>query len=569
MPFQKNINCKYPETLLVDPEQIEGLKAEALDLISLTLSVEQICDLELLLNRGFYPLVAYMDQASYLSVLKNMRLTDGTLWPTPISLAVSKNRVAGLTIGQRLALNDQEGFLIAILTISDIWQADTRLEAKAVYGTTDSARHPGVRKLYDCSGDYYLAGSLEGISLPVHYDFQSLRLSPAETVQRFMTKGWQRVVGFQTDEYLHYGHHKMIMAAAQEIGAAVFIQAQINCPGEITHYTHVRCHQAFTKLFPINMAGLGLFALPAKKTGPREALLQAIIKKNFGCTHFMVAPDHADPFAVMTDEKALFYPRGEAQKLVAYYEKETEITMIPQRGVGYCKKDKKYIFQGAKGAENSSLIDSKGLMGRLKREEEIPPWFTCPKIVQEIRHDFLPRSGQGFTIFMTGLSGAGKSTIAKVLQVKFAEMRERPVTLLDGDIVRLNLSSELSFSQKDRNLNVTRIGFVAGEITKNGGIALCAPIAPYEESRQVNRRLISNYGGYIEVYVATPLQVCEQRDSKGLYAKARSGRIKNVTGITDPYIPPTNPEITIDTTNINPMDAAEKILLYLKGEGYL
>ncbi|PIE68282.1 MAG: adenylyl-sulfate kinase [Deltaproteobacteria bacterium] len=316
------------------------------------------------------------------------------------------------------------------------------------------------------------------------------------------------------------------------------------------------------------MIALGLTPYARRMAGPREALWQAIIRRNFGCTHFMVADDHADPFRHNGNGR-LFYPRGAAQQLVAEHADSTGIAMVRQRSMGYSEKRRCYLFVDDPGGSEVKEITSTELAHRLERGEHVPEWFSWPEITGELQNSFPPRSKQGFTIFMTGLSGSGKSTIARVLMVKFLEMKDRPVTLLDGDIVRRNLSSELTFSRKHRNLNITRIGFVASEITKNGGIAICAPIAPWPKSRAENRELIESFGGYIEVYVATPLEVCEQRDRKGLYAKGRAGIIKGVTGIDDPYIPPENPELTIDTTSITPMEAVQEILLYLEEQGYL
>jgi sulfate adenylyltransferase len=475
-----------------------------------------------------------------------------------------------VSVGSRVALNDQEGFLLAVLTVGDIWQPDKKIEAHSVYGTDDPAMHPGVMQLYDLVNDWYIGGNLEGVSLPIHYDFQHLRLSPSETVRTFTMNGWRRVLGFHTDEYLHCAHREMVITAAREAGAAIFLHpvADLSHPGNLDYYTQVRCYQAFTGKFPSNMIKLGLTPFASRKAGPKEALWQAIIRKNFGCSHFMVASDHADPQAG-SDGEERFYPRGDAQKLVEDSAVETGIDMVPQREMGYHQHLKKYVVLDQVPNEEVATISSQELRRRMIHGEEIPSWFSYPEVVDQLQCSFPPRSKQGFTIFMTGFSGSGKSTIAKVLLVKFMEMCDRPVTLLDGDIVRKNLSSELSYSRQHRNLNITRIGFVASEITKNGGIALCAPIAPYEESRQANRELISRYGGYIEVHVSTPLEICEQRDRKGLYAKARAGKVKGVTGVTDPYIEPSNPEITIDTTNITPMEAVQEILLYLEEQGYV
>ncbi|MCP4341724.1 MAG: bifunctional sulfate adenylyltransferase/adenylylsulfate kinase [Desulfobulbaceae bacterium] len=560
----------YSESLLVHFRRVEELRREALDCYSIDLSSRQLCDLELLLNRGLFPLSGFMDSEDYNSVLKGMRLSDGTVWPIPVCLDVDEQTADMLSAGSRVALNDQEGFLLAVLTVGEIWQPDKKIEARSVYGTDDPAMHPGVMQLYDRVNDWYVSGRLEGVSLPIHYDFQHLRLSPSETVRTFTMNGWRRVLGFHTDEYLHCAHREMVITAAREAGAAIFLHpvADLSHPGNLDYYTQIRCYQAFTGKFPSNMIKLGLTPFASRKAGPKEALWQAIIRKNFGCSHFMVASDHADPLAG-SDEVERFYPRGDAQKLVEDSASETGIDMVPQREMGYHQHLKKYVVLDQVPNKEVATISSQELRRRMIHGEEIPTWFSYPEVVDQLQCSFPPRSKQGFTIFMTGFSGSGKSTIAKVLLVKFMEMCDRPVTLLDGDIVRKNLSSELSYSRQHRNLNITRIGFVASEITKNGGIALCAPIAPYEESRQANRQLISRYGGYIEVHVSTPLEVCEQRDRKGLYAKARAGKVKGVTGVTDPYIEPSNPEITIDTTNITPMEAVQEILLYLEEQGYV
>jgi sulfate adenylyltransferase len=560
----------YSESLLVHFRRVEELRAEAMDCQSIDLSSIQLCDLELLLNRGLFPLSGYMNRDDYNVVIDTMRLADGTVWPIPICLDVDEPTASNLRVGTRVALNDQEGFLLAILTIDSVWQPDKKKEACSVYGTDDPMVHPGVMQLYNRVKDWYVGGKLEGVTLPIHYDFQHLRLSPSETVRAFTMNGWRRVLGFHTDEYLHCAHREMVITAAREAGAAIFLQPVVDLshPGNLDYYTQVRCYQAFTGDFPPNMIKLALTPLASRKAGPKEALWQAIIRKNFGCSHFMVANDHADPRAGSDNEKR-FYPRGDAQKMVDDYAAETGIAMVPLREMGYHRSLKKYVVLDQIPNDEVATISSRELRRRMIHGEEVPPWFSYPEVVFQLQRSFPPRSKQGFTIFMTGFSGSGKSTIAKVLLVKFMEMCDRPVTLLDGDIVRKNLSSELNYSRQHRNLNITRIGFVASEITKNGGIALCAPIAPYEESRRINRELISRYGGYIEVHVATPLEVCEQRDRKGLYAKARAGKMKGVTGVTDPYNPPSNPELTIDTTNITPMEAVQEIWLYLEEQGYI
>jgi sulfate adenylyltransferase len=560
---------EYSESLLVHFRRVEDLRLKALDYQSLGLNARQLSDLELLLNRAFYPLTGFMNRQDYSGVVEEMRLHDGTIWPMPICLDVSEKVAGSVKPGQVLALTDPEGFLLAIMTVGDVWQPDKKNEARMVYGTDDPARHPGVQQLYVQVGDWYIGGTVEGVSLPIHYDFRDLRLTPSETHRRFTQYGWRRVLGFHTEEYLHCAHREMVLAAAREIGASIFLHPVVGLenPGSMDHYTHVRCYQQFVKKFPTNMIMLGLTPLTERWAGPREALWHAIIRKNFGCSHFMVADDHGDPFA--RNDTDLFYPRHAAQQLVDRCSPETGIGMVPQERMGYLEEKAQYVFLKDVEEQDVKTISSSELRRRLEWGLEVPEWFSYPEVVDELRKSFPPRAKQGFTIFLTGLSGSGKSTIAQVLMVKFMEMRDRPVTLLDGDIVRKNLSSELTFSREHRNLNVTRIGFVASEITKNGGIALCAPIAPYEESRQANRALISRYGGYIEVFVSTPIEVCEQRDRKGLYAKARAGKIKGVTGVSDPYIPPSNPEITIDTSIMTPAEAVQEILLYLEEQGYL
>ncbi|WP_319586796.1 bifunctional sulfate adenylyltransferase/adenylylsulfate kinase [uncultured Desulfobulbus sp.] len=524
----------------------------------------------MLLNRGFYPLVGFLDQCDYVQVLENMRLADGAVWPMPICLDIRSELATTLQPGQRVALNDQEGFLLAILTVSEIWRPEKVYEAEAVYGTKNPDLHPGVKNLYKNIAEWYVGGQVEGVSLPIHYDFRNLRLTPAETHRRFSQYGWRRVLGFHTREYLHCAHREMVLAAAREKNASIFIHPAVGLdhPGNRDHYTQVQCYQEFVQHFPANMILLGIVSLADRYAGPREALWHAMIRKNFGCSHFMVANDHGDPFAGL--DVSLFYRQGAAQQLVANMESETGIEMVPELPMGYVEEKAQYIFLGNVGASDSvKTITSQELKRRLEWGLEIPEWYSYGNVIKELRRAFPPRSQQGFTVFLTGLSGSGKSTIAKVLMVRFMEMSDRPVTLLDGDIVRKNLSSELNFSEVHRNLNVSRIGFVASEITKNGGIALCAPIAPYESSRTANRELISRYGGYVEVYVSTPLEVCEQRDRKGLYAKARKGLIRGVTGISDPYIPPVNPELTIDTSTMTPAEAVQEIMLYLEEQGYL
>jgi sulfate adenylyltransferase len=562
--------ARYTDSLLVHFRRVEVLKKAALDYPSVDLSERQLCDLELLLNRAFYPLDGFMNRADYESVVSSMRLADGTVWPIPICLDVPEKLAATLAPGQNLALRDQEGFLLATMSVEDLWEPDKEAEARAVYGTDDSIAHPGVRALY-ATHPVCVGGRLEGLHLPLHFDFPDYRMTPSETHRRFSQSGWRSVIGFHTERPLHCAHKEMILKAARQAGASIFLQPMVGLPspGELDHFTMVRCYQEFVKKFPRNMISLGLLPYAPRRAGPREALLQAIVRKNYGCSHFMVADDQGDPLAGNSNGER-FYPRGAAQELVGSLEGETGIAMVPLRRMVYVEDRAQYL--PVDEVDESMLvreITSAEIGRRLEFGLEIPEWFSFPEVVEELRKAHPPRHKQGFTIFLTGLSGAGKSTLAKVLYVKFLEMRDRPVTLLDGDIVRRYLSSELGFTRDHRELNITRIGFVASEITKNRGIAICAPIAPYEESRQANRELIAKYGGFVEIFMATPLSICEQRDRKGLYAKARKGLMKGVTGIDDPYIPPLKPDITIDTTEMTPTEAAQVVMLYLEEQGYI
>ena len=561
----------YSETLLVHYRRIESLKEKAVGLRSLELNNRQLCDLELLLTRAFYPLNGYMGRDDYESVLDRMRLDDGSLAPIPICLDVSENLAEAIEPGEEVALRDQEGFMLAVLSVTDTWKADKKREALAVYGTDDPDKHPGVRRLMEETGPCYIGGDIEGIHLPVHYDFKELRLTPSESHRRFLEMGWRNIAAYHAEDYLHCSHREMTLRAATEEGANIFLHAEVenSNPGDIRYYCRIRCYREILKKYPKNVVMMAIIPYAARQAGPREALWLAIMRKNYGCSHFMVADDQCDPFS-RYDSPERFYPLHAAQELVLEHQDETGIRMIPLKKMVYVEDKAQFItedeIQPGMQVKNLSAAE---FQRRLEMGLRVPEWFSYPEVVEELQLAFPPRSKQGITIFLTGLSGSGKSTLAKVLLTKFMEMRDRPVTLLDGDVVRKNLSCELNFSREHRNLNVSRIGFVASEITKNGGVALCAPIAPYEESRRQNRELISRCGGYVEVYLCTPLDVCEQRDRKGSYAKARAGKIKGFTGIDDPYIPPSHPEIVLDTSEVTPEEAAQEVLLYLAEQGYI
>ncbi len=554
--------------LIALPARSQQLQQDSRDWLSWDLTPRQSCDLEMLLNGGFSPLQGFMTRADYESVCHSMRLQDGTLWPIPVTLDVPEDFAAQLKPGTPVSLRDAEGVMLAVLHVEEVWQPDRLAEAELVYGTTDAA-HPGVAHLLKDTRDWYVGGRLEGLCLPAHYDFRALRLTPSETRDSFSQLGWKRIVAFQTRNPIHRAHQELTMRAAQECKANLLIHPTVGLtkPGDVDHYTRIRCYQAIMRHYPKHSAKLSLLPLAMRMGGPREALWHAIIRKNYGCTHFIVGRDHAGPGKDSTGKP--FYGPYAAQDLLRQHEEELGVTMVPFKMMVYVKELGEYVPQDEVPKGSLSLDISGTELRRLLTEgRDIPEWFTFADVVKELRRTHPPRHRQGFTIFFTGLSGAGKSTIANALLVKIMEIGGRPVTLLDGDLVRKNLSSELGFSKEHRDINIRRIGYVASEITNNGGIAICAPIAPYDNVRKDVRRLMTG-GGFILVHVSTSLDVCEQRDRKGLYAKARAGILKEFTGISDPYEMPDDAEITIDTSSLSPQQAAEEILSYLERQGFL
>jgi sulfate adenylyltransferase len=533
------------------------------------LTERQLCDLELLINGGFSPLTGFMNKGDYDSVLKDMRLSDGTLWPMPITLDVNAQLAENLQKGDSLALRDGEGVVIAVLNVSDIWQVDKLAEAKAVYASADE-KHPAVAYLNQQTQDYYIGGKITGLQLPVHYDYRQHRHTPAELRQKFKRLTWNKVVAFQTRNPMHKAHQEITLHAAKNIQANLLIHPVVGMtkPGDIDHFTRVKCYEELLNKFPERTTTLSLLPLAMRMGGPREALWHALIRKNFGCSHLIVGRDHAGPG---NDSKGRpFYGPYAAQELLQKHEAEIGIKMVPFEMMVYSSDRSQYIpASEVKKDENILNISGSELRRRLQLGLDIPHWFTYPEVAEILQKSYPARSKQGFTIFFTGLSGSGKSTIANALVTTLMEMVERPITLLDGDIVRKNLSSELGFSKEHRNLNVLRIGFVASEITKNRGIAICAPIAPYAQTREQVRQEIEALGGFLEVHVATSLEVCECRDRKGLYAKARAGVIKEFTGISDPYEAPLNPEVVIDTEYCKPAEAVQKIILKLEAMGLI
>ncbi len=555
--------------LLLPRDMAHELRRASIKFPSVTLNDRQLCDLELLLNGGFSPLTGFLGRADYDAVVSQLRLVDGTLWPIPVTLDVSEPFAETISEGAQVVLRDKEGFPLAVLTVTDIWRPDLKAESTQVFGSTD-LQHPGAFYLLDTSNPVYLGGTLQGITLPMHYDYHLLRHTPAEVRDRFTRQGWDRVVAFQTRNPLHRAHLELTHRAAAEVKANLLLHPVVGLtkPGDVDHYTRVRCYEHVIERYPAGTAMLSLLPLAMRMGGPREALWHAIIRKNYGCSFFIVGRDHAGPGSDSNGQP--FYGPYDAQVLLREHEEELGIKMVPFKMMVYVEDRAEFQPEDEvpKGVRTLNISGTE-LRRRLDKGLEIPDWFSFPEVVTELRHARPPLTERGFTVFFTGLSGSGKSTLANGLLVKLLEDGRRPVTLLDGDIVRTNLSSELGFSKEHRSLNVRRIGFVANEITKNGGVAICAPIAPYEVDRRFNRDLISPSGGYIEVHVSTPLEVCERRDVKGLYALARAGKVKHFTGIDDPYETPESAEIVVDSSSEDPEALAQSILLGIEKLGYL
>ena len=569
-PLMESNLAPIPE-LFVSYESAQKMKSEAADLVSHDLTPRQICDLELLMNGGFNPLKGFLSQADYDGVVENMRLADGTLWPMPITLDVGEDFAAGLEIGQDIALRDQEGVILATMTVTDRWEPNKAREAEKVFGADDDA-HPAVNYLHNQAGKIYLGGPVTGIQQPVHYDFRARRDTPNELRAYFRKVGWRKVVAFQTRNPLHRAHQELTFRAAKEAQANLLIHPVVGMtkPGDVDHFTRVRCYEAVLDKYPASTTSMSLLNLAMRMAGPREAVWHGLIRKNHGCTHFIVGRDHAGPGKNSAGED--FYGPYDAQDLFRTHQEEMGIEMVDFKHMVWVQERAQYEpMDEIKDKGDVTILNISGteLRRRLAEGLEIPEWFSFPEVVTELRRTRPPRSKQGFTVFFTGLSGSGKSTIANALMVKLMEMGGRPVTLLDGDIVRKNLSSELGFSKEHRDLNIRRIGYVASEITKNGGIAICAPIAPYATTRRAVREDIEAFGAFLEVHVATSLEECERRDRKGLYKLAREGKIKEFTGISDPYDVPENPELRVETENVDVDNCAHQVILKLESMGLI
>ena len=546
--------------LMVSADRSAELKAASRDLVSFDLTPRQLSDLEMLATGAFSPLTSFMGRADYEAVCARMRTADGRFWPIPVMLDVPQKFAESLSPDQAIALRDAEGTLMAVLNVTEIWQPDKGAEAQCLYGTR-SVTHAAASHLLNVVGEVYITGKLEVVELPVHHDFAPLRHAPATVREMLHRQGANRVVGYQPRHLMHRTHVGFTKSTAYLNDATLLILTAVGSGGmgQTDHYSRVRALRSVLEHYSTRAAHLNLVELSPRYSGPRAALWHAILHKNFGCSHFIVEHDYDDQGEGATGEP--LYGKYRALESVQWHAREIGIEVVPFRNLVEEEDQPERFLSG-------------GRVGRRVKEtprltsgqtSEIAHWFSYPTVLEEWRKTLR----HGFTLFFTGLSGAGKSTLAQVVYARLKESEARPVTLLDGDVVRKHLSSELGFSREHRDTNVLRQGYVASLITSHGGIALCAPIAPYAHTRTRVRAMVEEHGDFIEIHVATPLEVCESRDRKGLYARARAGLIKNFTGVSDPYESPVNPEIVIDTTLQSANEAADKIVAYLVSGGYL
>lgn len=552
--------------LLVSGEEREELLKKSEKLSSIQISPRSMCDLELLAIGGFSPLDRFMGKEDYLRVLDEMRLADGTLFPIPVTLPVKE--INNIQIGKEIALRSPKNELMAIMLVEEIFEYDPNYEALQVCGTTDS-HHPLVAEMASW-GRFYISGSIKVVNLPKYYDFPELRRTPAEVRSLLEQLGYPNVVAFQTRNPMHRAHEELVKRAADKINGAILIHPVVGLtkPGDIDHYTRVRAYKVLVeKYFDPRRTVLSLLPLAMRLAGPREAVWHAIIRRNYGANYFIVGRDHAGPGKNSKGEP--FYGPYDAQELLAKFSDEIGVKMIPFNELVYLPDEDRYeeIHLVPKGKKFLSISGTEVRNEYLAKGRLLPQWFTRPEVAEILSKAFPPRHQQGFCVWFTGLPCSGKSTIAEILAVMLMA-HGRQVTLLDGDVVRTHLSKGLGFTREDRDTNILRIGFVASEIVRHNGAVICAAVSPYETTRNQVRHMVGE-DKFILVFVNTPLEVCEQRDVKGLYAKARRGEIKGFTGIDDPYEIPTSPDIVLTTTDCSPEDNARKIFKYLVEKGFV
>ncbi len=555
--------------LVASGKERDELLVRAAKLPSIKISMRNLCDLELLATGGFSPLDRFMGKADYERVLHEMRLSDGTLFPLPITLTADPKELP--TVGEDVVLRNANNDVIAVMTLDEVYHWDAQTEAALAYGSTDS-KHPMISEMARWN-KVCISGAMKVINLPKYYDFVELRRTPAQVREMLENMGHDNVVAFQTRNPLHRIHEELTKRAAAQVGGSLIIHPVVGMtkPGDVDHYTRVRIYKALVdNYYDKKSTLLSLLPLAMRMAGPKEALLHAIIRRNHGANHFIVGRDHAGPGKDSTGKP--FYGPYDAQDIMNKYEQEIGVKMIPFEELVYLPDEKRYV-EGKDVPQGAKTLNISGTQVRddyLAKGKLLPDWFTRPETAEILREMYPPRHKQGFCIWFTGLSGSGKSATTQVLTSLLLE-RGREIAILDGDVVRTHLSKGLGFSKEDRDTNIMRIGFVAGEIVHASGTVICAAISPYRATREEARKMVGE--NFVEVYMDTPVEVCEQRDVKGLYAKARQamqdGKPMGFTGVDDPYEPPIDPEIALKGYGATPEENARKIVTYLEEQGYL
>jgi len=551
--------------LLVKGEEKNTLIDHANTLQSIQISERSLCDLELLATGGFSPLNGFMNQSDYKSVLDNMRLSNGNIFPIPITLPVNKNDVE---LDSQLALRDAQNRLIATINVEEIYEWDLKEVSQKVFGTLDS-RHPMVAEM-ESWGKYNISGELKVVELPSRIDFKNLRLTPAQTRESLENLGHSNVVAFQTRNPLHRVHEELTRRAASEVDGTLLIHPVVGLtkPGDVDHFTRVRTYRALTENhYEKDRVLLSLLPLAMRMGGPREALWHALIRRNFGANHFIVGRDHAGPGNDSSGNP--FYGPYDAQDLVEQYSEELGVSLVQFSELAYLQEEDRYeeVSKIPDGTKTLFISGTQVREDYLQKGIPLPEWFTRPEVAKIMAETYPPKHEQGICIWFTGLSGAGKSATADILTTMLMEYGRR-TSILDGDVVRTHLSKGLGFSKEDRDTNILRIGYVASQIVSHGGLAICAAISPYQSTRDAVRNLVGS-AQFIEIFVDTPLEVCEARDAKGMYAKARRGEITGFTGIDDPYESPNDPEIKLNTEDFSAIENAQQIIDYLISEGFI
>lgn len=552
--------------LMVPGEETATFRSYASRLPSVQLSPRSECDLEMLAIGAFSPLDGFMGRADYQCVLDEMRLANGHLFPIPVTLPVEPG--PNIRLGQQVSLRNSRNNLLAVMTIEDIYEWDRAEAALKVFGSLD-LRHPLVAEMHRW-GPLNISGHLQVLQLPPHYDFQELRLTPAQTRARLATFGYPNVVAFQTRNPLHRVHEELTKRATEEVDGVLLLHPVVGMtrPGDVDHFTRVRTYRALAaNYYNSDRILLSLLPLAMRLAGPREALWHMLIRRNYGANHLIVGRDHAGPGNDSQGQP--FYGPYDAQELAQAHSQELGVEVVPFRMLVYLPDEERYeeVSQVPESARTASISGTEVRDEYLNNGRLLPTWFTRPEVAEILAESYPPRHKQGICVWFTGLSGAGKSTTAEILTTLLLE-HGRQVTLLDGDVVRTHLSKGLGFTKEDRDINIRRIGFVASELVRHGGTVVCAAVSPYRATRNDVRNLVGQ-DHYVEVFVDTPLQVCEERDIKGLYAKARRGEIKDFTGIDDPYEEPRHAEIVLDTVANAAEDNARHILAYLIDRGFI